>query len=92
MRRIEEKMLDAIRGGYDWHESNTEVTHLDNNVVRVRLYGNLIAKCDPVNGWRFSLAGYNTNTTRSRLNALGCNVYQKNFTPMRDGREWWSDF
>ena len=92
MKRIEEKMLDAIRGGYDWHESNTAVTHLDNNVVRVRLYGNLIAKCDPVNGWLFSLAGYNTNTTRSRLNALGCKVCQRNGKPMRDGIEWWTDF
>lgn len=92
MKRIEEKMLDAIRGGYDWHEGNTAVEHLADNVVRVRLYGNLIAQADLVNGWRFSLAGYNTATTRSRLRALGCKVQLRNGKPMRDGIEWSTDF
>lgn len=90
MKRIEEKMLRAIKYGQNWHESNTEVTH-DNGVTKVYLHGNLIAK--RVNGkWLYSLCGWNTVTTRSRLNALRCNVRSKNFTPYRDGVEWYGDF
>lgn len=92
MKRIEEKMLTAIRCGYDWQENNTSVKHVDGEKVRIRLHGNLIAERDNVHGWRYSLCGWNTLTTRSRLNALGCNVVQRNFTPYRNGVEWWSDF
>lgn len=90
MKRIEEKMLRAIKDGRNWSESNTEVAH-NNGVTKVYLHGNLIAK--RVNAkWLYSLCGWNTLTTRSRLNVLGCNVVQRNFTPYRNGVEWWSDF
>lgn len=91
MRTIEKNMNAAISAGRNWAAGNTSVTFV-NNEVQVRLHGNLIAVRDAAGVWRYSLAGWNTTTTRSRLNALGCNVTQKNFTPLRDGREWWSDF
>lgn len=91
MKQIEKKMLAAIRGGYNWKTGNTEVNHFA-GCIRVWLHGNLIAELSPAHGWRFNLCGWNTLTTRSRLNALGCNVVQKNFTPYRNGVEWWSDF
>lgn len=91
MRQIEKNMLEAIKEGRSWRENNTEVLVVGNHVA-VYLYGNLIATADPGNGWKFSLSGWNTPTTRSRLSALGCDVCQRNGVPMRDGREWRTDF
>ena len=72
---------------------NTVVTN-DETGVKVYLHGNCIyAVYDGVA--RFTLAGWNTPTTRSRLNALGVGVYQKNWKAMRNGqeinsREWYT--
>ncbi len=37
---------------------------------RVSLHGSTIAQRMPDRSWRFTLAGWNTPTTRSRLNAI----------------------
>ena len=84
MRQIEKEMRYALRNGENFHSNNTTVTH-DNGNSYVYLFGNLIYKV--VNGKAyFSLAGWNTNTTRSRLNALGVNVSQKKGTPHYNGK------
>jgi hypothetical protein len=82
MRTIEQQMINAIRDGKSRSLGNTrvEVDALGN--WRVYLHNNLIA-----NGgsreFSFTLAGWGTTTTRSRVNALlaaraqGCaRVYQ----------------
>lgn len=72
MRKVEEKMLEAIESGKDATIGGTKVIHFDSNgkrVIDVFLHGHLIAqKID--NDWQVSLAGWNTTTTRSRLTAL----------------------
>ena len=83
MRAIEKKMVQALQSKRNFHESNTCV-ECDNNNTYVYLFGNCIYKV--VNGKAyFTLAGWNTSTTRSRLNALGVGVTQKDWTPYWNG-------
>lgn len=79
MRKIEQDMVNAIRNNEDFRSSNTEVTH-EGNIVKVYLHGNLIYAKNKRNGKvMFSSCGWNSNTTKSRLNALGANIKQKNW-------------
>ena len=82
MRKIEQQMNEAILNRQDFRKDNTEVITIS-NCSFVYLHGNHIATvgdtldiCD---------AGWQTVTTKSRLNALlnefaeGCYLFQKNF-------------
>ena len=85
MRKIEAQMNAAITAGKNWTNSNTSVT-TDNGISEVRLHGNLIAKVGDDFVTIFD-GGWQSNTTKSRLNALineFCNaatdgVFQKDF-------------
>lgn len=79
MRQIEKQMLAALRNGRNFNGNNTTVNHENGNSY-VYLFGNLIYKVVNSKAY-FSLAGWNTTTTRSRLNALGVNVSQRKGTP-----------
>ena len=84
MRKIEEKIAYAVRMKKNCGCGNTTV-ECSNGNVWVRLHGNLIYK--EFEGVKsFTLAGWNTVTTRSRLNALGVDVRQKNWEPVYDGK------
>jgi len=83
MRLIERQMNQAIQSETDWKKDNTEVINID-GVSFVYLYSNLIAMV--ADTWlELFDAGYQTATTKSRLNAIlqahgnGERVYQKNF-------------
>jgi hypothetical protein len=71
MREIEKAMCKAFKAGKDWRGKNTAVL-VGDDTVGVSLHGNLIAyvKRDDPRILNVSLAGWNTPTTRSRLNAL----------------------
>ena len=82
MRKIEEQMNEAILNRKDFRKDNTEVITIS-DCSFVYLHGNHIATvgktldiCD---------AGWQTVTTKSRLNALlnefaeGCYLFQRNF-------------
>ena len=85
MRKIEKEMLNAVRNGFNMSKQNTVVSHCD-GATRVYLHGNLIYK--RAKGIEtFTLAGWNSVTTRSRLNALGVGVYQRNFEPFYNGKK-----
>jgi hypothetical protein len=82
MRKIEKAMNSAIANGTEWKKDNTEVyTH--NSVAYVYFYGKKIAEIGE--GWiRLFDGGYQTATTKSRLNAIleenglpGEKVFQK---------------
>lgn len=75
MRKIEKEMIAAIAAGKNFSKGNTLVDYVE-DTMRIWLHGNLIAT--KRNGqMKFTLAGWNTPTTRSRLNALGARVYTK---------------
>ena len=78
MRAIEKEMLEAIRNGKNFQKSNTAVIHY-NNVAYIYLHGNNIARIYSEYKREFSNAGWRTATTKSRLNALGAGIYQRDF-------------
>ena len=85
MRKIEQQMNDAISNNQNWQSANTAVTLDDNGDSKVYLHGNHIATVGETTIQIFD-GGYQSNTTKSRLNAIlkehaidGECVYQKNF-------------
>lgn len=76
MSKIEEAMRDAVKARTNWQSGNTSVVVSDGgNWVKVMLHGNLIYADSQESGeCMFTLAGWNTNVTRSRLRALGIDV------------------
>jgi len=86
MRKIETQMIAAINNRKDWKSGNTEVFINGNNCANVYLHGNLIAWVNKDNGLTVFDGGWQTNTTKSRLNALcdefclrGECIFQKDF-------------
>ena len=86
MRKIETQMCDAIRNNENWSNANTTVSYDSvSGESEVRLHGNLIARVDD-NTLVFYDGGRQSNTTKSRLNAIldqfgidGERVYQHQF-------------
>jgi hypothetical protein len=87
MRKIESQMCAAVQKNIDWQSANTSV-HFDpeTGVSVVRLHGNKIAEVSDTDMTIFD-GGWQTTTTKSRLNALcqefciaGEGVFQKNYT------------
>ena len=84
MRKIERQMCDAIRDNNSWRSGNTEVQNTPYGSL-VYLHGNHIATVTDDAVQLFD-GGWQSNTTKSRLNAI-CNafcvdgegIFQKNF-------------
>ena len=84
MRKIEQQMIAAVQGNKNWRSGNTEVVTND-GVSTVYLHGNKIALVDDTTMTIFD-GGWQSNTTKSRLNALcsefciaGEGVFQKDY-------------
>ena len=69
MRKIEQQMIAAIKGNTDWKSANTEVISQQDGVSYVYLHGNLIAEVGD-DFLKLFDGGWQTTTTKSRLNAL----------------------
>ena len=84
MRKIERQMNSAIRNGVNFTSSNTAVRHGFEGEADVYLHGNHIATVTRNSIYLFD-GGWQSNTTKSRLNALlnefsyGARVFAKNF-------------
>ena len=86
MRKIEQQMNDAVANNKDWQSANTSVHYCEENGESiVRLHGNKIAEISD-NDMTIFDGGYQSTTTKSRLNALcqefcvaGEGVFQKDF-------------
>lgn len=91
MRQITRDAVNAFMSGKDFKRGNTEVK---NGVMY--LHGNAIATKNNVGymspdaiGIMVNLAGWNTRTTRERLNGLispKYRIFQKDFTPYLESR------
>ena len=87
MRKIERQMNAAITAKIDWASANTRVEYEQGNCVStVYLHGHKIAEVGE-NFIRLYDGGYQSNTTKSRLNAIlqghglpGECVFQKQWT------------
>ena len=85
MRKIETQMNTAIKSQTNWAGSNTTVITEDNE-SKVMLHGNHIATYNhTLKELELFDGGWQSNTTKSRLNALcaefamGFGVFQKNW-------------
>ena len=87
MRLIEHQMCRAVQHRINWKKDNTQVMYSPSREVScVYLHGNLIATIDKYQVEVYD-GGWQTNTTKSRLNALinrlcdgtMCGVFQKNY-------------
>ena len=61
-------MIAAVKGNINWSKDNTSVT-IEDGISKVYLHGNLIAEIDDVSLKLYD-GGYQSQTTKSRLNAL----------------------
>ena len=61
-------MIAAVKGNINWTKDNTSVIFED-GISSVYLHGNLIAEVDD-DSIKLYDGGYQSNTTKSRLNAL----------------------
>lgn len=68
-RKIEDAMVQAIRTHRNWTSGNTQVQAMCDGTVMVFLHGKQIAQLGTETA-HWTLAGWNTATTRSRINAM----------------------
>ena len=93
MRKIERQMNFAISNRGNWAGSNTSVSYNESTTCsNVFLHGHNIATVDhSTNAVKVSSCGWQTVTTKSRLNAIlsevkyGCSVFQKQWN-------WYASF
>ena len=97
MRTIEEKIIGCLRksdfldDNYDYYAqkkvlSPRDSVTLEKNTKRVYLWGHCIFTIDKENSIKFSFQGWQTFTTKSRINSLlsafssrSTGIYQKNY-------------
>ena len=82
MRKVTQQIKDAFEQGKPRKIQNTET-----DGKTVWLHGNAIVKRDPDGLVRWSLAGWNTPTTRERVNGIAnAGVHQVKFEPILNGQ------
>ena len=82
MRKVTEEIKKAFEQGKSKKVGNTET-----DGQTVWLHGNAIVKRDPDGLIRWSLAGWNTSTTRERVNGIvNAGVHQVSFEPVLNGQ------
>jgi|TARA_Y100000289_G_scaffold19707_1_gene19056 hypothetical protein len=81
MRKVTQQIKKAFEEGRSLKVGNTKT-----DGQTVWLHGNAIVKRDPDGLVRWSLAGWNTPTTRERVNGIAnANVFQFQFEPVLNG-------
>ena len=94
MRKIESEMQAAIVERRNWSSVNTTVTVDSEGNTEVRYHNNLIATISNNGDLKLSSCGWQTYTTKSKLNAiLDCffhnlRIVQKQFEWYIDGDEF----
>lgn len=96
MRVVEHKMCKAVKSFRKMRCGNTEVKILDGYRAIVYLHGNAIAEYTS-EGLYIQDCGWQTSTTKSRLNALLCMVgggwlSQSNFEWYLNGKDWFGNY
>ena len=90
MRKITEDAIRAFEQHKKFKRGNTEVEVSESGLFAdLKLHGNTIASSGVFEGLMISSAGFNTATTKERLNGFDeVNIQQKNFIWYLNGREW----
>ena len=90
MRKITKESIEAFNNSTPFKKANMEIEVLP-NVTIMRLHGNAIAYRynDPERTLSITACGWQTNTTKERLNAIdGVNIRQKSWKWYLNGEEW----
>ena len=90
MRKITEESTKAFLNAEPFKKANMEVK-VEPNVTILLLYGNAIAYKynDPKQTLSITNCGWESNTTKERLNALpNVSIQQKNFEWYLNGEKW----
>ena len=90
MRKIESEMQAAIVERRNWSKSNTSVSVDSLGNTFVTLHGNLIATISNNGDMKLSSCGWQTVTTKSRLNAI-LDVFLHNVHIVQRQFEWYID-
>lgn len=87
MRKVEKNMLNAVIAKNNWRSGSTTVNYDDKKELStVYLHGNKIATIDHKSSLMVIFDGnFRSNTTKSRLVALGANLKQKSGEWLLDG-------
>ena len=92
MRKITEDAIRAFRNDQNFKRGNTEVRILDNS-SQLLLHGNVIAEYSADGALWISSAGWETTTTKERLNGLpNVSIHQKDFQWFLNGVAWNGEF
>ena len=97
MRQITNESISAFLNRRNFKKSNMEVWNgyecSPQLVTKLFLHGNLIAEMDKYGTISITNAGWETNTTKERLNGLpNVSINQKNFIWYLNGKEWNGDW
>ena len=88
MRKITRDAVDAFMRHESFKRSNTQVVVHSSNTC-LYLHGILIAIIGPKGNIQITNAGYQTNTTKERLNGIPTvSIVQKNFQWYLNGTKW----
>ena len=90
MRKITKDSINAFMNAKKFNKQNMSVEVLP-NVTILKLHGNIIAYRynDPKRTLSITNAGWFSNTTKERLNALpNVHITQKNWVWYLNGKEW----
>jgi len=98
MRKITRDSVNAFLNRQTFKRQNMEVTSFDDSFY-LKLHGNTIAVLHGDGTLMITNAGWESNTTKERLNGLineylgypnciGRGIHQKNFVWYLDGEEW----
>ena len=88
MRKITQESVDKFLSRETFKKSNMEVDQCYGQ-YRLKLHGNTIAVLDEFNMLSISNAGWESNTTKERLNGLPhVRIHQRKFQWYLNGNEW----
>ena len=91
MRKITQDAIEAFNSNTPFSSGDTQVSIDDTGATCLKLHGNLIAirHADGKQELEISNAGWETNTTKERLNGLpGVSIQQKQGVWYLNGVEW----
>jgi hypothetical protein len=87
-RKITNESIDKFLSRETFKKSNMEVDQCFGQ-YRLKLHGNTIAVLDEFNMLSISNAGWESNTTKERLNGLpNVRIHQRKFQWYLNGNEW----
>ena len=88
MRKITRDSVNAFLNRQTFKRQNMEVTSFDDSFY-LKLHGNTIAVLHGDGTLMITDAGWESKTTKERLNGLpNVNIHQKNFVWYLNGEEW----